>query len=344
MSGKNINALFGGRIIRPSQNCWLRFCLIERIKSIFSIWRGLMKIVFILEIIALCAQASVGMTYDSSSCINDALQTQGFFEIANRQFVKNDYDILYKEYDHFIELMSGNTEILAIITQSETEFFEIEGEGNRYCSAPPSYRDPMRHAKKINNRIYFQFIKEHYDLLLKKYPQIFRQDPSLGIFFETLLIVDRMAKEYFTGILDNLEKIHPTIKGTMYGAHRELTVITKIVRYQQIDDWHEKPHFDKSGLTLIWDSDDDNHDSLMVCSNSHEPKKEALKLPHRFFGKERDISSTLLITGLCLGAAGYDLKPTLHYVGPIKNKYRHSLISFLLVPDIDTKALKTEFH
>jgi len=312
----------------------------------FSVYysEDIMKIILILEIIALlCAQASVGMDDDASLCINDALRTQGFFEIANRQFVKNYYNSLYREYDHFIDMMSINSEISAIITQSEAEFFQIEEEGNRYCSAPPSYRDPMRHAKKINNRIYFQFIKEHYDLLLKKYPKIFREDPSLGNFFETLLIVDRMAKEFFTGILDKLEKNHPTMKSTMYGAHRELTVITKIVRYQHIDDWHEKPHFDKSGLTLIWDSDDDNHDSLMVCSNNHEPKKEALKLPHRLFGKEMDISSTLLITGLCLGVAGYDLKPTLHYVGPIKNKYRHSLISFLLVPNIDTKDLKTEF-
>lgn len=304
----------------------------------------IMKIIFILEIIALlCAQASLGMDNDPSLCINDALRTQGFFEIANRQFVKKDYNNLYRAYGHFIDVMSINPEISTIIAQSEAEFFQIKEVENRYCSAPPSYRDPTRHAKKINNRIYFQFIKEHYDLLLRRYPKIFLENPSLLNFFETLLIVDRMAKEYFTGILDDLEKIHPTIKSAMYGAHRELTVITKIVRYQHINDWHEKPHFDKSGLTLIWDSDDDNHDSLMVCSNNHEPKKEALKLPHRLFGKEKDISSALLITGLCLGTVGFDLKPTLHYVGPIKNQYRHSLISFLLVPDIDTKDLKTEF-
>jgi hypothetical protein len=305
-----------------------------------------MKKLLILGIIALhCAQESVGMNWasDNPNCINDALQTHGFLEISNKQFLKSDYDNLYKNYDHFINVMKTNLELSEIMFQSEDDFFLIEEQGKRYCSAPPSYRDPTRHAKKINNRIYFQFIKEHYDLLLKNYLKIFHDDSSLSNFFESLLNVDKMAKRYFEGILDELEKNHPGIKSTMYGKHKELTVVTKIVRYQRIDDWHEKPHFDKSGLTLIWDSDDDNHDSLMVCSNINEPRKEALKLPHRLYGKDKDISSTLLIIGLCSDVVGYDLKPTLHYVGPIKHEYRHSLISFLLVPDIDTKNLKTEF-
>lgn len=302
-----------------------------------------MKKILILSIIALvCEQASFGMNNNPKLCINDALQAQGFCELANKQFLKLDYSNLYNEYDYFINIMSNNSEVSEIITQSEGDFILIEDQGSRYCSAPPSYRDPNRHAK-INNRIYFQFIKEHYELLLVNSSKIFSDDPNLHKFFDALLNVDKMAKHYFENILNDLEKNHPGIKSTMYGKHKELTVITKIVRYHHIDDWHENPHFDKSALTLIWDSDDDNHDSLMVCSNIHEPRKEALKVPHRLYGKEKEVSSTLLIMGLCSGFVGYDLKPTLHYVRPIKHEYRHSLISFLLVPDIDTKSFKTEF-
>jgi hypothetical protein len=105
----------------------------------------IMKKLLILGIIALhCAQASVGMNWssDNPNCINDALQTHGFLEISNKQFLKSDYNNLYKNYDHFINVMKTNLELSEIMFQSEEDFFLIEEQGKRYCSAPPSYRDP----------------------------------------------------------------------------------------------------------------------------------------------------------------------------------------------------------
>ena len=151
-----------------------------------------------------------------------------------------------------------------------------------------------------------------------------------------------MAKKFFTVILDSIEQDYPGIKKLMYGNNQELTVITKIVRYKNTDNWHEKPHFDKCGLTLIWDNDDD-HKSLMICEDTLHPTKAALRLPKRNYANQNDVTSALLIGGLCFKSQGIDINPTLHYVAPIKNEYRHSLISFLLIPGIDTSNIKTEF-
>ncbi|MFZ5954590.1 MAG: hypothetical protein ACOYT8_05840 [Candidatus Dependentiae bacterium] len=133
------------------------------------------------------------------------------------------------------------------------------------------------------------------------------------------------------------------IKNLMYGNNPDLTVVTKIVRYKKSEEeWREKPHFDECGLTLIWDNND-NHKSLMICEDTVRPTNAALKLPERKYTNQPNVTSTLLIGGLCLKSHSIDIKPTLHYVGPIKNEYRHSIISFLLVPEINTSNMKTEF-
>lgn len=270
------------------------------------------------------------------------LQTKGFIEIKNDTFLKDNYTKLYEQYDTFIELMTTDESLFSMLAQSEKEFVSMPQQKQRYCAAPPSYRDPLLHTKKINNRIYFQYIKEHFELIKDKYASTLQQSPSLTNFFEHLHAVDAMAKKYFAHALDSFEQSCPGIKQVFYSNNNELTVVTKVVRYKRTENWHEKPHFDKCGLTLIWDNDD-NHQSLMLCDNPLQPTKNNLKLPERKYAHLNDATSTLLISGLCLEMLDSKVRPTLHYVGPIQNEYRHSLISFLLIPGIDTSNMKTEF-
>jgi len=267
------------------------------------------------------------------------LQQMGFLEIENVDLLRRDYTGLYREYDNFIDLIDTDKEFFSALSRSEKEFVIDVDNCVRYCAAPPSYRNPNLHSKKINNRIYFQYIKEHYDLIKQDYPDVLQKS---GCFLNHLTLVDQISKKYFATIIASLESRCPGITKIFYGNNKELTVVTKIVRYQKTQDWHEKPHFDKSGLTIIWDNDD-NHQSLMLCKDTKNPTRAGLELPTRLFAESINSTSALLIGGLCLKALSYDIKPTLHYVGPIKNEYRHSVISFLLVPGIDTSAMQTEF-
>ncbi len=209
--------------------------------------------------------------------IYDALKSFGFYEIGNHQFLKKDYNELYNNFDQFIELMSQDEEFSVRIYDLEKEFLSIEQYKQRYCAAPPSYRDPRVHATKRFNKIYFQFIKEHQELIREKHPDIFAYSPEVVAFLQSMEMLDTMARELFTEIIDILEERRPGIKALVYGKHQELTIISKIVRYEKTEGWGTTPHRDKSCITLIWDSNDDNDDSLLLCEDTQNPSIKKLK-------------------------------------------------------------------
>ena len=274
----------------------------------------------------------------SGVSIYEALNLNGFFEIKNCHFLKRDYNRLYEKFDSFIDLMDHNEAEFSQIQKFEKDFLSIQAYKKRYCSAPPSYRNPRTHTQKRFNKIYFQFINEHYELSKEVITH-----PSISNFFSEMLNIDAMAKVVFAEILDLMEKDHPGITDLAYGQYKDLTVISKIVRYDKSNGWGTTPHCDKSALTLIWDSDDDNDESLVICQDMSNPKIKNLTLPHRDFSHQLDATSTLLISGSIWEKIGVTLKPTVHAVAPIKKQRRHAVISFLLIPDIDMSTIPTDF-
>lgn len=256
--------------------------------------------------------------------------------------MKNDFNKVYKNYDEFIEAMNDPV-LLENMAHLEQDFLGIEKESKRYCSAPPSYRDPKVHKQKKHNKVYYQFIKENYDLLQSKYTHLLEKYPVINQFLQGMLQVDQMAKQMFTVVLDQMSLKCPGIKEVFYGNHNELTVLTKIVRYEKTEKWGTTAHFDKSGLTFIWDSNDEDDDSLLTCADVLMPSLDSLIKPNRFYAHKMDFSSTILIAGSAFSKVGINIKPTLHGVAPIKKDYRHAIISFLLIPDIDMSDLKTDF-
>lgn len=277
--------------------------------------------------------------------IYNSLQTKGFFEIGNRNFLTIDYEELYDSFDHFIELMRKNKEFSTQMYELEKEFLSIEEYKKQYCSAPPSYRDQQEHQHKRFKKAYFQFIQEHYDLIQKKYPALLALNPWAKVFLAKLHQLNEMSKEIFEKVIESLDKSMPGIQTTLYGQYKELTVISRIICYEKDNDtWGTVPHRDKSALTLIWNSDDDNDDSLILCEDIQNPKIEHLKRLNRTYDcKSNQITSTILVAGAVLDKLGIDLKAAVHGVMPIKNNCRHAIVTFLLIPDIDMTNIIPDF-
>lgn len=262
----------------------------------------------------------------------EVLQKQGFIEIANPYMSQQEYGALYDSFDHMIDLLSTDPVLFDALRDSEKEFLAEEKLLKRYCKTPPSYRDPAKDATKKRAKIYFQFIPEHYELLQQKYPAVLEH---LADFFEKMQRVDALAKKLFEASLDQFDSDCPGIRTSLYGSHKELTVVTKIVRYKKSEQWGTTPHVDKSGLSLIWDSTDANHDSLVLYNDIIDQFEK----PIRAFG----FNSVILIPGACLSKVNLPIKPTLHGVLPLASEYRHALISFALVPDISTDDIQTDY-
>lgn len=289
-----------------------------------------------------------GSTYtvavqEGCESVYSALQSHGFCEIGNHRFLKKNYEALYKNFDKFIELMSNDKDFAIIIHDLEKEFLSIPEFNKRYCAAPPSYRDPRLHTTKRFNKIYFQFIKDYYDFIFAGRPDLFYGKEAATEFLSDMDTLDSMAKELFIEIIDRLEESKPGIKEILYGGYKELTVISKIIRYEKTEGWGTTPHCDKSAITLIWGSDDDNDDSLLLCEDTQNPSLQGLQKPTRLFSQKDDITSTILISGAACDKVGIDLKPTVHGVAPIQKEYRHAVISFLLIPDIDMSDIVSDF-
>lgn len=273
------------------------------------------------------------------------LKSKGFIELENQQALKKDYDDLYNSFDKMIQDIKDNTELFEFLNNTEKEFLTDTVQKERYCSAPPSYRDPEIHTQKRHNKIYFQYVKEYFDLLKGKHTEMLNKYPNVNIFLSNMDKIDSMAKALFAPIIEELSASYPTIKDRLYGKHKELSIISKIVRYKKGKDtqWGTTAHFDKSALTLIWDSNDNNHESLVICPDNQHPSMNNLIRPERKYADSQTTSSTMLIVGSALKKDGIDLKPTLHGVHPLKQDYRHAVISFALIPDIDMSDLKTDY-
>lgn len=282
----------------------------------------------------------------SSNNSFEELNSKGFIEIANTIFLKEDYRRVYDSFSKFIDAMTLDTEFSQKIRASEKEFLQLTEQKIRYCSAPPSYRNPKQDPTKRHNKIYFQYINEYWQLIKEKYQFEIESKPEVLKFFDGMQQIDTMSKKMYSIILDEFEKNSPGIKKLFYGNHGELTVITKIVRYEKAepDRWGTTAHYDKSGFTLIWDSNDDNDDSLLICDDLINPSLDKLIKPVRTFSGKEEVSSTILIVGSALSKLGINIKPTLHGVAPIKKHHRFAIISFLLIPDIDMSDIKTDFE
>ncbi|MCL5875227.1 MAG: hypothetical protein M1114_02030 [Candidatus Dependentiae bacterium] len=277
------------------------------------------------------------------SNIYQSIREQAFCEFSNDMYLKNDYEALYRNFGLFIDRMDSDPDFAERISKSEQAFLADSELRNRYCAAPPSYRDPRRNSSKRHDKVYFQFISEYYDFVKDKYSDLLVSSCEFEQFMEGMKRLDEVSKKLFGQALNQLENDIPDIREKIYGDYDKLTVISKIVRYEKSEKWGTTPHFDKSTLTLIWDSNDDDNDCLLICKDSNNYSMQSLIKPERMYAHQEESTSALLITGLALPAIGMDINPTLHGVAPIKSDYRYAVISFLLAPHVDMSQMKTDY-
>jgi hypothetical protein len=303
----------------------------------------LSSLFFPLLLAVSCQGRELFILKDEGLSFGEQFARRGFIELGNIKTRQIDYDRLYENFDRFIEVMSSDPSFAQKMFDMESAFLGDEGRKSRYCSAPPSYRDPRIHATKRFSKIYFQFIKEFYDIcsIYNALPE----DPQAREFLKQMRTIDHISKQMFIQVLEQLEKDHPGITQKVYGKHSELTVITKIVRYEETETglWGTTPHVDKSALSLILNSDDAHDESLWICEDVNNPMIYKLHKPIRYFTKSSDYTSIILIPGAACLKLDIPIKPTVHGVAPIAKPFRHALISFLLIPDIDMSDIVTDF-
>lgn len=256
------------------------------------------------------------------------MEAKGYIEFENQDFGKEFYEELYKSYEKFLDLVQGNSEVRAELEKAEKEFtndnierFEATG-----------YKDNSN--LKSEYYPYFKFVKEYLAFLDTKYPHLMEYS-DLKIFLEKISIVNEKTQQISAQIINLLEEKYQGISKYFYDKQERLYTVTKIIKSKHRDtvDMSRKGHYDRSAFTVLWDSNEEKYDSLVVSEDINNPSVDKLTLPTRLYPRSNDHTSGLIISGAACNAIDLPIKPLLHNVLPFNQKCRYSLVSFL-VPNI----------
>lgn len=290
----------------------------------------------------------LGLTYykkqyefiDTGASLYEELQSRGHVEIGNYQFLKPNYMRIYDAFDGFIKALEKD-DFCSEIVRFDEKFLSDKKNKKRYFNAPANTPNASVYFADESKKT-FQFIKEYYGLMCA-HGEAFLKQQAAAEFFAGMNSIDLMARDLFARVLDLLEKNRPGIKKIFYGNYNELTIVSRIVRYDQTENWGVIPHRDMCALSLLWDSDDKNDESLLLCEDTKKPCLKKLQKPLRIFSQKDSITSTILFPGLGCKKANIALDATLHAVAPIDRNYRHAVMSFLIVPDMYIPEEETIF-
>lgn len=259
----------------------------------------------------------------------DGFKENGYVELRNDDVLRDDYDSLYEAYDVFYSDFKKDELLRQFLIEADKDF-KSQDVAKPFANAPVGYRYSENHGK--NNKSFYHFTKEYYEFLLKKENPSVESFLSLKRLLEKLSIVDSYSRHNFSNLINKINGEVNGLKDIMYGGTENLTIITKVVRYEKSSgSLSSHPHYDFSGLTLMLDNSDINDENLLLSPYRSEITLDSFKKVSRIYGNSKDYSSCLFIPGLALKLKNLSVPPTPHMVLAIE-KPRFALISFAMVP------------
>lgn len=246
------------------------------------------------------------------------------------------FDEMYSLFDSIISSMTAQSE--GELKESYENWL-IDNE-KYYCGVPLGYRKRTGENGK-DFKIYLQWCYDFSESSHFKIndSEIYNMLKKLYSFFRVL---EECCSSIFLKAIKDIGFKYPHF-ANYFTLDRKLPIIFKIIRYEQkSDNLGTPPHYDKSALSMILDSNDQKvnwkigQGTNCLLSSMHSPF-EYPKDPKAY-------NHAILFPGLCLKEVDVDILPSPHFVMPIRDKvYRHSIVSFLLVPNLEgTEHLDTK--
>jgi hypothetical protein len=266
-------------------------------------------------------------------------KNSGYLEVKNTYLTLPFYTKLYEAFDLFIEEFKQNIYLQLQLSQAEQNF-RASDVGKFFCSVPLGAKDRTQYGEK-DSRYYFQFTQKYAHMLKKTLPNLFLQNPILNDFFDKLEIVHQSCEHMFDQILHHLHGQDSVLDKAMR-KEEKMAIVLKIVTYYGENNSGSLPHYDKSGLTLILDNDDEGPESFVFCPYRAQFESSKLAPVTRLYQKNTFQSSAVLIPGTLLKHLGSQIMPTPHAVRSFQKTVRHALIAFALTLDTDVSGVSSQ--
>jgi hypothetical protein len=276
----------------------------------------------------------------------DNFEKQGYHEIQNEThgtlFLNRTYSKL-EELATFIETHPRWQE-----RQQKIDRAYLKSAENKIYGEPPiGFVDQSKSGK--NKKVYFHYTRDYHHYLRTHYRKQLSKSKPLRNFFAMLCEIASNSEKQFKNSIDALSK-DVDLSKVMYKKDGSLALLVKVVRYEKSDQLASSPHVDFSGLSLLYDNNEVEDESLLLTPYKEQISWADFSRAKRKYGRTEKTSSLLLIPGLALKQLSIPINPTPHAV-LAQTKVRWAIIVFAMVPDvklsyqeIQLKLRELDFH
>lgn len=247
----------------------------------------------------------------------EQFKEQGYAEVIDTQHNSGAFDLLYKQFDDFIEFMQEHPKWVEKLYIAKERFLRSK-QKNYYMTDVFGWYDE---SQKIGrSQISFYYSVHFHKSMVTQYPEI-NKIAQIADFLESCYLIQQSYHPIFNQAATDLGI--ESIFVSDYGCPPILFKVIKYLPTYQVF----KPHYDGTAFSLFLDSTD--RESLLLSCYGSLLKIEDFFVPHRKFQRGDDQNSMLIIPGTLLQEFG--IYPTPHIVIP-SGQIRYAAIAFAMRP------------
>ena len=263
----------------------------------------------------------------------------GYSQLDGLMPTQRQFDALYTLFEQIVFGKFAEHHGLDQLHDEAKEWLANSANRRGYAGAPMGFRDRRPREDKAD-KVYFQFCPEFYYYLRANRSSCYYRHPHLANLLDELADCSKIAEGIFNSLLFRLDT---RLRRTLLGPDGTLSVLLKILAYEPSVKWGTTPHFDKAAFALVMNADDVATESFRIAPYRDGISKLELQAPDRRAPVDEP-GTAILFPGMCLRAVGVgDILPSPHGVEPVQgNRRRHSVIAFLITPDVDTSGMDTD--
>ncbi len=250
--------------------------------------------------------------------------------MLNEQCGQEYFTEIYSQFDALIDFIDNHSEWTQKFYDIDQEFSKSH-ENSLYGSPPIGYIDDKKSGKSKKN--YFHFTEEYLKFIDNADSELISSSEVLNQFLKSLKEISSISKKKFEEVIQSMSQDVDFSKA-MHTEDGKLLILIKVVRYEPSEMAASNLHFDFSGLSFLFDNnEDDGCESLLIAPYKENLTIKDCTIPNRRYKKTKSKSSLLLIPGLALKHIGLPISPTPHAVKK-QDKQRYAIIVFAMVPSV----------
>ena len=286
------------------------------------------------------------MTAAIGSSLLSSIYRDGYAILANALPVQSTFDELYSAFDIAVQSLEQKVLVSSLVEKISEAWAADSRLSAYYARAPMGFRNRAVRIDK-DRKQYFQYCREFGGFVKTRFPALLSEYPEFSLLFSLSDALWELSGRTLRAVI-----LHIAESGKFEGLskvlvrrEREFPLLLRLIRYDPGPKLATAPHLDKSAFTLHLNSDDKSGDRFLIGPGGRDLVSLADLRPAQI-RRAGGATDAIVFPGLFLNTAGYDALPATPHaaLGMEEQTYRHSLVSFWLVPYLISDHLDTNIR